>query len=1053
MAKPDFESESLALMLTWKTRAFAVLLLLALGFLLVAPTTMCEQLSIKTYSTPDGLANNRISRIVRDSHGYLWFCTENGLSRFDGYRFTNYTIEDGLPDSEVDDLLETRNGTYWVATGKGLCRYNPKGSPLVNQQASLQSDAKFVAYRPDGNHLTAAIKSLYEDRAGVLWVGTWRGLYRLEEVGNQVKFHYVELGMPASEPQNHVVRNILEDRRGALWIATDSGLYKRAPDGTVSRLSVSNGLSSDRVLGLLEDRQGRIWIGNRFGGLYLIADDSAANRLFIARQFTVTDGLECVQITALYESADGRIWIGTDCGLAELLINGKDAYRQIHTSLSSKELLNPRVWSLAEDSQGNLWLGTAAGAVKIVRGGFTTYTETDGLGSREVCSIFEIQTGDIYVYTVSPRQTYLNRFNGKRFTAIKPRLPAQASSSDCWTCLQDRQERWWIATRKQLLRYPRTSRVEELERLQAEVFAPQTAMKASVPVFGMYEDRQGNIWVSGGAPHRLLRWDGSAVYTYSEAQGLPSTRTGTTLFAQDGTGNLWMGFGEGGLVRYSNHRFVLFTSADGFPEGAIQGLFVDSHNRLWIASSRSGLGRIDNPAAERPDVKTYTVAEGLSSNRVRSIVEDNWGNLYIGTDESLDRLDPVTGRIKHFTTADGLVNNQVLNGFRDRQGALWFGTNTGLSRFVPEPDRFLPSPAVFINRLQISGDHYPVSELGETIVQDLELASVRNNIQIDFVSLAFGTGEVLRYQYKLEGADQDWSAPSEQRTVKFANLAPGRYRFLVRATNGPGLVSEQPASFSFTILPPIWQRWWFVGLAGMLAVTLAYAFYRYRITRLLELERVRTRIASDLHDDIGANLTRIAILSEVAHSQRSSNRLQETSEGFVTEMRYDTPSGIEDPISSIAQISRESVASMSDIVWAINPKRDHLFDLIQRMRKLASEVLDGRKIECAFSAPDTDRDLRLGVDVRRNVLLIFKEAINNVARHSACSSADIELQVEKSWIMLVVKDNGRGFDFRTLSEGNGLVNMKRRADHLGGEFQVASSEGKGTEIRLKVPYR
>jgi ligand-binding sensor domain-containing protein/two-component sensor histidine kinase len=1039
-------------MLIQKTRAFAVLLLLAPGFLLVAPTARCEQLSIKTYSTRDGLANNRISRIVRDSHGYLWFCTENGLSRFDGYRFTNYTIEDGLPDSEVDDLLEARNGTYWVATGKGLCRYNPKGSPSVNQQTTLQSDAKFVIYRPDGSHLAAAIKSLYEDRAGVLWVGTWRGLYRLEEVNNQVKFHYVELGMPASEPQNHVVRNILEDRRGALWIATDSGLYKRAPDGTISRLSMSNGLSSDRVLGLLEDRQGRIWIGNRFGGLCLIADDPAVNRLFIARQYSVKDGLECVQITALYESADGRIWIAMDCGLAELLVNGKDARREIHMPLSGKELIDPRVWSLAEDSQGNLWIGTAAGAIKIVRGGFTTYTEADGLGSREVCSIFEID-GEIYIYTVSPRQAYLNRFNGKRFMAIKPRLPAQAFSSGCWACLQDRQERWWIATRKQLLRYPRALRVEELERLQAEVFAPQTAMKASGPVFGMYEDRQGNVWVSSGAPHRLFRWDGKAVSVYSEAQGLPSTRTGTTLFAQDGTGNLWMGFGEGGLVRYSNHRFVLFTSADGFPEGAIQGLFVDSHNRLWIASSRGGLGRIDNPAAEHPDVKTYTVAEGLSSNRVRSIVEDNWGNLYIGTDESLDRLDPVTGRIKHFTIADGLVNNQVVNGFRDRQGALWFGTNTGLSRFVPEPDRFLSSPVIFINRLQISGDHYPVSELGETIVQDLELASVHNNIQLDFVSLAFGTGEALRYQYKLEGADQDWSAPSEQRAVKFANLAPGRYRFLVRATNGDGVVSEQPASFSFTILSPIWQRWWFVGLAGMLAGALAYAFYRYRVARLLELERIRTRIASDLHDDIGANLTRIAILSEVAHSQRNSNRLQETGEGFVAETRYDNPSGIEDPLSSIAQISRESVASMSDIVWAINPKRDHLLDLIQRMRKLASEILAGRKIECEFSAPDTDRDLRLGVDVRRNVLLIFKEAINNVARHSACSSAGIELYVEKSSLVLVVKDNGSGFDLRTLNEGNGLVNMKRRADHLGGEFQVTSSEGKGTEIRLKVPYR
>jgi len=216
----------------------------------------------------------------------------------------------------------------------------------------------------------------------------------------------------------------------------------------------------------------------------------------------------------------------------------------------------------------------------------------------------------------------------------------------------------------------------------------------------------------------------------------------------------------------------------------------------------------------------------------------------------------------------------------------------------------------------------------------------------------------------------------------------------------------------------------------------AYAFYRYRLARLIEVERIRTRIASDLHDDIGANLTRIAILSEVAHSQIHDNK----------------PS-IENPLSSIAQISRESVASMGDIVWAINPKRDHLIDLVQRMRRLASEVFAGRKIEFEFRAPESDDGLRLGADVRRDVFLIFKEAVNNAARHSDCSNVDIELRVERASILLTVRDDGRGFDTKASTEGNGLVSMKRRAEALGGDLWIESGEAKGTKIALRASSR
>ena len=660
---------------------------------MAAPALACaQQLPIKTYTIADGLVNNRISRIVRDSRGYLWFCTENGLSRFDGHSFTNYTTAQGLPDNEVDDILETRSGVYWIATGKGLCRYNPKGLPRPQQPGLPPANPMFVVYLPDGDRMGSAIKSLYEDRAGTLWVGTWRGLYRLEQVGDQAQFRHIELGMPTSEPQNQVVRNILEDRQGALWLTSDSGLYRRSPDGTVERFTRKHGLASERLLGLLEDRQGRLWVGDRNGGLCLLVATPHASRPVVDRLYTSKDGLGCIRVGALYESADGRFWIGTDCGLAELLGDADKARRNISMALSSKELTDPQVWSLAEDGHGNLWVGTATGAVKVIRGGFTTYTEADGLGSRYVCSVMETAAGELYVLTKGPQQTFLNRFDGKRFFAHKLNLPNQGHPVDCGHCLQDSEGRWWMTTAGELLRFPKTVQVDEWARLRPQAFDPGAGARGDV--FGIYEDRRGDLWISTRGRLRLLRWDrrAAAVHSYLEAEGLPPAGTVANLFAEDQDGNLWIGFGEAGLVRYANARFERFTAADWLPAGPVRSLFVDSKGRLWIACGRGGLARIDDPAASRPRVTTYTMAEGLSSNRVRSIVEDDWGRLYIGTDQSLDRLDPATGRIKHFTTTDGLANNHVTFSFRDSHGALWFGADTGLSRHVPESDASSAAP-------------------------------------------------------------------------------------------------------------------------------------------------------------------------------------------------------------------------------------------------------------------------------------------------------------------------------------------------------------------------
>jgi ligand-binding sensor domain-containing protein/signal transduction histidine kinase len=1021
------------------------LITLAFWLASLASFASAQQLPLKSYTTADGLVNDRISRIVRDSRGYLWFCTENGLSRFDGHSFTNYTTAQGLPDNQVDDLLETRSGVYWIATGKGLVRYNPTGSPSPGQAAPAQINPLFVTYLP-GEHRNSAIKALYEDRAGTLWVGTRRGLYRLEQVGEQVRFYFIELGMPASEPQNHVVRNILEDRQGALWLATDSGLYRRSPDGTVDRFTRNHGFASERILGLLEDRQGRLWVGDRFAGLCLLVANPQANRPIVARTYTSKDGLGCMRIVSLLETAEGRLWIGTDCGLAELHPQASGDGRSISMALGSVEMADPQIWALAEDSRGNLWVGTPGGAARIVREGFTTYTEADGLGTRVVCLIGQSAADEIVVYTKGPQAAFLNRFDGRRFLAHKLTLPSAAGPQDCPNWLQDNEKRWWLATtgqlNGQLLRFPPALSVDELGRLHPQAFYPGAVAQVRGQVFGIYEDRRGGFWISTRGQVRLLRWERQtgAVKTWTEADGLPPAGSDVSSFAEDRAGNLWMGFAEAGLVRYNQTRFERFTTAEGLPAGEIRQLFIDSKGRLWIASSRGGLGRIDDPAAARPRVTIYTKNEGLSHNQVRSIVEDDWGRLYLGTDQGVNRLDPSTGHIKHFTTADGLANNQVFCSFRDRQGALWFGTSTGLSRHVPEPERPQTPPVVLISRLQISGNPYPVSELGDVHVGALELAPDQRNLRLDFASPAFGAGESLRYQYKLESADQDWSAPTDQRTVNYANLAPGHYKFLVRAVNTNGVMSRQPATLSFTILRPVWQRWWFVALAVGLTGLATAALYRYRVARLLELERMRTHIATDLHDDIGAGLSRVAILSEVVKQQVGPTA--EQSSPLLTE---------------IADSARALVEAMREIVWAIDPRRDELGNVVSRVRQFASDVLDPQGIAWDFQILPELEQLKLDPEQRRHLFLIFKEAINNIARHAGSRNVHMSLTFARRQLWGEVHDDGRGFAPAMLdsgaSQGNGLKNMRWRAAQLGGQVEIITAPGAGVCLKLRIPLK
>lgn len=991
---------------------------------------LAEQLPIRVYTTADGLPHNWITLIRRDARGYLWLGTREGIARFDGYGFASYGKSDGLTNTNATALLITRDGEIWAGTSEGLFRFQPKARP------------HFLAYRSASGVNAAEIHSLAEDRAGAIWIGTEGGLYRLDARGDVNHAPAPVNGIDA-KPWRTPVTALVADREGGLWIASE-GLYHRWPNGQIERTSGPPSLSSGQ-LALLEDADGKVWAGG--DDLYRLTPGAALGQPTIERRYTASDGLRR-GAAALFQSSDKRLWIASFAGLSQLLTEAGKGERPIRDYGPTDRLELDGVQSLGEDREGNLWVGCTFGAMRIARNALISYSHSDGLGDNRVASIFEDHGGQMFVVSTGRAMVgsaaYLNRWNGHGFAAtpIKPPKPLMFTAGWNQIVLFDRAGAFWMGTANGGL-----CRYNSLEAIVSGASPKCYAVgdRPAGPVYRIFEDSRGDIWTSTTETETgLVRWDRAhdAIVRYSTANGLPGRTAATayrspTAFAEDRAGRVWIG-GAQWIGRYHQGRFAIFAGKDGLQDIYAVGMYLDSAGRLWIAGGTGGLYRVDDPTAERPLFRRYSSADGLSGDRILCVTGDRWGRIYACTGRGIDRLDPDSPadpvRIRHYTINDGLVMGTPQEAFCDRNGTLWFSSLQGISSLVPERDEPRQPPPVVVSGLQIQGERQPLSELGETLVQGLTLAAGSNQLRIDFTGLGFGSGEALRYQTRLESVDANWSAPTDQRSVNYASLTPGSYRFLVRALNSSGQASVEPASVTFRVMAPVWRRWWFLTLSGMLLTAAIYSLYRYRLAHALALERVRSRIATDLHDDVGASLSQIAILSEVLRDRIASDDPRQT-----------------DPITRIAGISRELIDSMSDIVWAISPRYDRLLDLTRRMREFAEQMLVPRELELDFHT-NIPEDLRAGADVRRQVYLIFKECIHNIVRHARCSRVTVRATVEDGVLLLAVTDDGCGFEGRA-SDGSGLRSIEMRTKNLGGDCRMESHPGLGTSIRISIPAR
>ncbi|MBM2841813.1 MAG: Histidine kinase protein, partial [Bacteroidetes bacterium] len=554
-------------------------------------------------------------------------------------------------------------------------------------------------------------------------------------------------------------------------------------------------------------------------------------------------------------------------------------------------------------------------------------------------------------------------------------------------------------------------------------------------VKSILEDSRGNLWVgkinetdSGEDVVRLNR--NREIISRDTLAG-----TGVWCMYEDHHGSIWLG-GQYCCLHSFNiatNRFTQFKSSLNDPagpsSGAVRSIFEDDEGCFWFGTWGGGFNCYD----PRANTFTYFLAQdGLPSDYVKGILSDNHGNLWMATEKGLSRFNRKTHAFRNFTTEDGLQGDRFLSGscFKGKNGWMYFGGTNGLNMFHPDSIKDNPNiPPIVITSFKVFDKPFlPLQSV--STVKEIHLSYDQDFISFEFVALDYTAPLRNQYAYKLEGFDHNWIEAGTRRYAAYTRLSPGEYVFRVRGSNNDGMWNNEGASIRLIISPPFWRTWWFTILALIAGATLLYLLYQYRVNQLLAIERLRTRIASDLHDDVGTDLSSIVLATQTMEHKRPLSPQER------------------DEIRQIGRIALRTQDMMRDIVWVLSSRNDSLDDMILKMREVTARMLNG--ISYAFKGPDSPLSERVSLEFKRNIFLFYKECLNNIIRHSAASEVNIEVQFQQGEFTLKLRDNGKGFNPDTPKPGIGLQNLRGRAEQIGGSLDISSAEGTGTAISLTV---
>jgi signal transduction histidine kinase/ligand-binding sensor domain-containing protein len=968
--------------------------------------------TVANWEMRDGLPSNKVFAALQTRDGYIWLGTPDGFARFDGASFTRFDAgrTPGLVESSVSALFESPDRALWIGHSSGA--------------VTRMLDGKFRYYPASAQREGSRIQNLACDEAGDVWAFNTTGqLFRVRDdftltpengptgpvyfmagspdgklaVVSRGKLSILEqsrlrtVEVPADlEP---FVRGVCSSSDGGWWVVVEGRLWKWK-SGEWTEVSCPLPTGSTLVFAMTELRDGRLAGATYDAGAWIIQPTAPGSE----QRFTLKNGFASDWITSVFEDREAGVWLATGttglCRVAEKKV----------TMLAPAEGLEGRpVLSVTEGPDGTLWIGTEGrGVFRYQDGTWTQFRSNIGLANHFVWSVATTPDGTLWAGTWGNGIFRLGegKFHG----------PDDVKGLHIWQV---------------------------------------AAMVPSV---------QGGLLV--GTSKGIYRWDGR-VAQWLEPGATRVAANVRALLEEEGGSVVWGGCWERGLVRIAAAGVRQYTRADGLTSNDVNCLYSDRRGALWIGTNGGGLNRLKDG---RIDV--VSTVHGLSDNFIGHIVEDATGNHWVSSRGGLMRISAAQlhacadGAIAHvdvetFGYSDGLATLNFSTSTQPtgcvlRTGQLAFATDRGVAVIDPAnlPRNRVPPP-VYIESIEISGRRIAI---GEGAALRHEIPAGFERLKIKYTALSFAGPEKVMFRRQLQPLEQRPTVVRNERSVLYNYLPPGTYTFSVSAANNDGVWNPDARRLTLVVLPFFWQTTWFRALgAGLLIAasgTIAWYVSRRRLQRRLELlerehaiERERTRIANDMHDELGSQLTRISMLSESARRQSSD------------------PARVGERLGQIYDTARDVTKAMDEIVWTVNPRHDTLESLVTYLEKYTVDFVGTAGVGCRIEAPFETIAWSPNAEVRHNLFLCLKEALTNIVRHSGATMVVLTIRTDGGEFFMQIADNGKGLALdargRDASSraggGNGLINLRARMARLGGSFEITSSPEKGCSVTLRLP--
>jgi len=963
----------------------------------------------------DGLISDNIRSICQDSLGYIWVGTGEGISVFDSKEFHNYSKEDGLSSNSISCIIADKKitGQVWIGTtDKGVNKFY---------------EGSFTDFSINLPKAKRSINTLFQDNNFNVWCGTEKGVFLIHNDSIRSISSSINIGN---------VNSIIQDKMGIILIGSDKGLFQYSTTNkNFSKINIPLG-KNDGVSYLYKTSDGIILIAASNG--YIFQMNSYSKPLYKLNSFP-----HCIVQDNFH-----NIWIGTNTGVFKIFQNHIQSKFTI-----SNGLLENDITALLIDKEKILWYGSNDnGLSKLVYQNLIKFN----IPKKYIAGSWSSTTADtdnhfwislnegIYEVWKDTQQRWHHYFHGYIPEPHENNVP---------TIICDRNNFLYAAF------YSGTIKIYKIICGDPHCsFPSKLILKKQInlqdkfkfyDIYTIYHDSRGLILCSAidlgiiiinpFVKQNILK-------IYTQKDGIPDNSV-RAIF-EDSDGNMWFGGYDHGLSEFSNDKINSdlnlkpadnknifkkhFLKKDGLGDNGVRTIQEDKNKDLLIGTRYGGLSIFkDNK------FKTVTKRKGLFSNAIWSIAITPDQQVWLGTQSGIQKLN-AKNEEPEYSLNEEIPNVPYYSIFSSKNGDLCFVNHTEIYIYLPLSKKLtITPPPVYITSILINGQ-------SQKNFNNLNLASDQNTITFNFIGIINREEKNSLYLYRLLKADKKWNTLKKRNSVTYASLRPGNYTFQVTAINSNNIKSLNPAEITFKINTPFYLQWWFISIILILLILSLILTTKLRINRLLEIEKVRTRIAADLHDEIGSGLTKIAILSEYALQD-------EVKEEKLLEGNHN-PNSDDNSIQRVGKIARNLVDSMMDVIWAIDPKYDSLQDFIFNFKNYAYEVCEAKNINLQIKTKDIE-NIKVNSQTKRCLQLISKESLNNSLKYSECSNIVYSLSVKNKNIILKIEDNGVGFDSSNTKYGRGISNMEKLVNELSGSFNYETGLGKGTKFSFIIPLK